>query len=194
MTIVKLQDYTSKPIIEGVKIFTPTLYKDDGGEFCEILRAESNDHFSNGNGIIDIIGCDDDGKGSQLQYNYSLIHPGVIKGFHIHKKQTDIWFAPNKILVNLIDFRNIDAATISQICQFPKDFHFRSKLKQAPSMRLVLDKQRLVIPSGVAHGLSNPYNEDRILLYVVDQFFNPADEWRLPWDIAGEDIWRLSRE
>ena len=41
------------------------------------------------------------------QVNYSEMDPGVIKAFHLHRRQTDVWFVPpgDKMLLVLLDVR-----------------------------------------------------------------------------------------
>lgn len=179
---MKLQDYEKKPTIPGVEFRQLKVHKDDGGQFTEL------GHFISISGEI---GMDEfeyrypNGFGGDpIQINCSKLHPGVIKGFHLHKNQTDIFYTPDKLLVNLIDCRPYHEQNLKGI-----------NLAVLPRMRFIIDETvQVIVPRGIAHGISNPYNKDAILIYFVDQKFNPEDEWRIPWDVVGRDIWDLSKE
>ena len=110
------------------------------------------------------------------------MEPGAIKAFHLHQRQTDVWFVPpgDKLLLVLLDLRE------------------GSRTRDV-SRRMVLGDgtSRLVrIPPGVAHGVKNLAAERGRIIYFVDTQFSPApdqcDEGRVPWDFAGPDIWDVS--
>jgi dTDP-4-dehydrorhamnose 3,5-epimerase len=107
------------------------------------------------------------------------MEPGVIKAFHLHRRQTDVWFIPpsDKMLVVLVDVR---AGSPTE--------------KVARRLPMGDGASRLVrIPPGVAHGVKNIAASRGRIIYFVDVQFqaDPAacDEGRLPWDFAGADIW-----
>lgn len=162
------QSYAGKELIAGVKISKLNQFKDDGGSFMEIAR------FKDGNIM------DETFSFSVAQINISYIFPNVVKAWHIHFNQEDIWFVPPKdrLLVGLVDLRK-DSTT------------------QMREMRFVLgggEAQLLFIPRGVAHGCANLYDREMQLFYLVNQRFNAEcpDEQRLPWDaIVGKDFWQL---
>ena len=117
------------------------------------------------------------------QINYSEMDPGIIKAFHVHRQQTDVWFVPpgDKMLLVLLDVREA------------------SKTRNV-QRRLVLGDGgcRLVrIPPGVAHGVKNLAPTRGRVIYFVDRQFSPdpnqGDEGRLPWDFAGAGIWEVVR-
>jgi dTDP-4-dehydrorhamnose 3,5-epimerase len=165
-----VQDYAPAPAIEGVQIVDLKRFHDDGGSFTELGRL--------GGGLHETF------PGFEVkQVNYSEMDPGVIKAFHLHQRQTDVWFVPpgDKMLVVLLDVR---AGSPSL------------NVKQ----RLVLGDgaSRLVkIPPGVAHGVKNLATTRGRIIYFVDTHFSPApaecDEGRLPWDFAGADLWDVTR-
>ena len=116
------------------------------------------------------------------QVNYSEIEPEEIKAFHLHQRQTDVWFVPpgDKFLLVLIDVR-------------------AGSLTEGTKARLVLGDghSRLVrIPPGVAHGCRNLAPERGRVIYFTDLHFSAApescDEGRLPWDYAGRDLWETA--
>lgn len=165
-----LQDYSAAPAIEGVEVATLQRFHDDGGSFTELGRLS--------NGLLAAF------PGFEVkQINYSEMDPGAIKAFHLHRRQTDVWFVPpgDKMLLVLLDVRE-GSPTLNA------------------HRRLVLGggATRLVrIPPGVAHGVKNLGQAPGRIIYFVDTHFSPApescDEGRLPWDFAGAEIWDVVR-
>jgi dTDP-4-dehydrorhamnose 3,5-epimerase len=145
-----VQDYAARPGIDGVQIVELKRFNDDGGSITELGRIAAGMH-----GQL---------PGFEVkQVNYSEMEPGAIKAFHMHHRQTDVWYVPpgDKLLLVLHDCRAGSAS-------------------EGRTMRFVLGdgKDRLVrIPPGVAHGARN-----------ID-----CDEGRLPWDYLGADIWEIVR-
>ena len=61
-------------MIDGVVLKTCTVHADDRGHLIEIIR-------------------DDDPVFREVkQTTYTVAYPGVIKAFHWHKRQWDVWF------------------------------------------------------------------------------------------------------
>jgi dTDP-4-dehydrorhamnose 3,5-epimerase len=165
-----VQGYGAAPAIAGVEVKDLKRFHDDGGSLTELGRLTSGLHG-------DFPGFD------VRQMNYSEMEPGAIKAFHLHRRQTDVWFVPpgDKILLVLLDVR-VGSAT-ENACR-----------------RLVLGDgvSRLVrIPPGVAHGARNLAAARGRIIYFVDVQFSPdpveCDEGRLPWDFAGAEIWETVR-
>jgi dTDP-4-dehydrorhamnose 3,5-epimerase len=165
-----LQDYGRPPEIEGVSLVDLKRFTDDGGSFMELARLQHGAAAS-----LPGFEC--------RQVNYSEMDPGVVKAFHIHRRQTDVWFVPpdDKMLVVLLDVRA------------------RSKSPNA-QRRLILGDghcRLLRIPPGVAHGVKNLAPTRGRIIYLVDCQFSPdpdqTEEGRLPWDFAGTDIWDVTR-
>ena len=166
----KLQDYTAAPKIDGVEIATLKRFNDDGGFFIELSRLTK--------GVMaEFKGFD------ARQINYSEMDPKVIKAFHLHRNQTDVWFVPpaDKMLVVLKDVRQ-NSPTESTV------------------MRLVMgdgNARLLRIPPGVAHGVKNIGQSVGHIIYLVDHQFNPdpkqCQEGRLPWDFCGAEIWDIQK-
>jgi dTDP-4-dehydrorhamnose 3,5-epimerase len=166
----QLQSYAPRPKIDGVEIVELTRHADDGGSMTELLRLDGGVATA----LRDL---------SIRQINFSEAEPGVIKAFHLHARQTDVWYVPpaDRMLVVLIDVRK--GSRTEGVCQ-----------------RLVMGSgsSRLVrIPPGVAHGVRNIGTTTGRLIYFVDQHFtaDPAmcDEGRLPWDYLGADVWEITR-
>jgi len=164
------QDYTAKKRIEGVEIVELKRFNDDGGSMTELGRLEQGLHKQLPGFVV-------------KQVNYSVLEPLAIKAFHMHRRQTDVWFVPpsDKLLLVLADVR-AGSPTEGQL------------------LRVVLGdgNSRLVrIPPGVAHGCRNlrPAAPSTILYFVDVQFTTDetCDEGRLPWDHFGAQVWEVER-
>ncbi len=95
------------------------------------------------------------------------MYPGVIKAWHIHKKQTDWWYVGTGVLNVVLYDKRPESSTYRQ------------------SMEIMLgdshEARVLKIPPGVAHGckcLSGPAN----LFYITSHTYDPEDEGRIPHD------------
>lgn len=163
------QEYTKKSTIEGIKIVELKNFSDEGGFLCEVTRVDEN-------GFLEEF---PDFKVAQINYTESA--PKAVKAFHLHFNQEDVWYiAPNQnVLVGLLDLR-ADSPT--------KEVSMRLNLGGGKS-------QLLYIPRGVAHGYTNLTNQIIKIFYLVNQQFNPEspDEYRLPWDILGQNFWEMSK-
>ena len=165
-----LQAYGPAPTIHGVALVPLGRHADDGGSLTELIRltdgrAEGLDAFT------------------IRQVNFSELAPGTIKAFHLHVRQTDVWYVPpaDRMLIVLIDTR-------------------QGSPSEGTRMRLVLGdgaSRLLRIPPGVAHGVKNLAATRGRIIYLVDTHFSPdpdtSDEGRLPWDFAGIDVWEPTR-
>ena len=165
-----LQSYGPAPEIDGVQVVELKRFSDDGGSFMELVRLQQ--------GVPAVL------PGFECrQVNYSEIDPGVIKAFHLHRRQTDVWFVPpgDKMLVILLDVRAGSKSRGAQRRIVLGDGHSRL----------------LRIPPGVAHGVKNLGPACVRIIYLVDVQFSPhpdqTEEGRLPWDFAGADIWDVTR-
>lgn len=165
-----VQDYSPSPPIHGVEIVDLKRFVDDGGSFTELGRLNGGAHSAF--------------PGFEVrQVNYSELDAGVIKAFHLHRRQTDVWYVPpeDRMLLVLLDVR-------------------AGSPTENTRRRLVLGDgaSRLVrIPPGVAHGVRNLAARRGRIVYFVDTHFSAdpdqCEEGRLPWDFAGADIWDVSR-
>jgi dTDP-4-dehydrorhamnose 3,5-epimerase len=165
-----LQSYAGTPLIDGVETVDLARHRDDSGSLTELARLST--------GALTAL------PGFAIhQINYSEVAPGVVKAFHLHARQTDVWFVPpsDRILCVLIDVR-------------------AGSKTEGLRNRLVLGDgaSRLVrIPPGVAHGARNLGSATGHILYFTDLHFSAdpvtCDEGRLPWDFAGAGIWDVSR-
>lgn len=138
-------------MIEGVKEKNLTRHFDDRGHFAEIIRDDEKllSHFG--------------------QASLTKTYSGVIKAFHWHKKQDDVWFCiSGNIQVVLYDRR-------------PK-----SKTKGETSVfYLGNDNPKIVfIPKGVAHGYRVLGERAAVLVYFTTKSYDPSapDEERILFD------------
>ncbi len=165
-----LQDYSPSDGIEGVEVVELKRFNDDGGAMTELGRFDAGMH----QGV----------EGFEAkQMNYSVLEPQAIKAFHLHDRQTDVWYVPpsDKILLVLADVRD-------------------GSPTEGKLVRMVLGdgNSRLVrIPPGVAHGCKNlrPVAPGAIIYFVDVQFSvgDECDEGRLPWDHFGAEVWEVER-
>lgn len=137
--------------ILGVTVKRLVRHPDDRGFFQEILRDD--DHLLRRFG----------------QASLSMSYPGVIKAFHYHERQDDLWFFPvGSAQVVLYDLRP-DSPTqgITQVLYPGQD-----------------NPILIVIPVGVAHGYRVLGSTPLMILYFTTESYradNP-DEKRLAWD------------
>ena len=137
--------------IDGVVVHLMARYPDDRGYFEELIRV-TDPWFAEGFG----------------QLSHSKMYPGVIKAWHIHKKQIDWWYvAAGRLLVALHDLR-ADSSTH----QVTQELYLGDDLPPAI----------LKIPAGVAHGCRVIGTEAAHLFYVTSQTYDPAEEGRLAHD------------
>jgi dTDP-4-dehydrorhamnose 3,5-epimerase len=166
----QLQSYAPAPSIDGVQLVELRRFSDEGGALTELVRLA-------------------DGRPTTFagftlrQINYSELEPGAIKAFHLHVRQTDIWYVPpgDRMLVVLLDVR-------------------QGSTTEGARMRFMLGhgaSRLLRIPPGVAHGVRNLASATGRIVYFTDVHFSPepsvCDEGRLPWDHAGADVWEVTR-
>lgn len=140
-------------MIEGVVLRDLVTHTDERGFFREIIRV-TDDFFAAGFG----------------QWSHSLMHPGVVKAWHIHVQQMDWWYVAGGVLKVALHDTRPDSRTHRQTVDF-----------------LMGDNQSaqvLCIPPGVAHGckcVAGPVH----LLYVTSHVYDPADEGRIPYNDPG---------
>lgn len=166
---VTIQSYGKKALIDQVELIDIKNFTSEDGYFLELGRL--------------------DNKGNLLQFpnfkveqiSFSHLSPGGIKGWHVHYNQEDLWFIPpqDTVLVGLYDLRKKSAT-------------------KGILMRLILGNhksQLLLIPRGVAHGVSNISPKPINMFYFVNQKFSleDPDERRLPWDFFGKDFWQIQK-
>ena len=137
-------------MIHGVAVKALDTHRDERGFFREIIRV-TDDFFEEGFG----------------QWSHSLMYPGVIKAWHIHKKQTDWWYVSTGVLKVVLYDRRRESSTYRQTMEIMLGDNHEARV--------------LKVPPGVAHGckcLSGPAN----LFYITSRTYDPEDEGRIPHD------------
>ena len=156
-------EVTQSDTIAGVYVVTPSIHSDARGFFVETYRRE---WFPQGREMV--------------QANRGDRAAGCIVGLHYHLHQADYWYVPFGLArVVLHDLRvgsPTDGATLSL------------DLGQPPEG--VNDHRGVFIPPGVAHGFASL--SDMTITYLVDGYYNPADELGLAWnDPSVEADWGI---
>jgi dTDP-4-dehydrorhamnose 3,5-epimerase len=140
-------------LIDGVLLEPVALWPDDRGYFLEVARLGSGAARAYGHG--------------PTQISSALGYPGTIKAFHFHQHQTDLWVPVAGLLqVALVDLRT-ESPT----------FGSRNTLYIG-----ALRPFQVLIPPGVAHGYKVVGQQPAILVYITNQFYDPADEGRIAFD------------
>ncbi len=138
-------------MIHGIEIKPLVKHADERGFLAELLRADEPIYAGFG------------------QANLTLTYPGVVKAWHYHKLQDDLWaVATGMIRAGLYDLRE-GSPTYRQTQEVYLGEHNPILLK---------------IPVGVAHGYKVVSNQPALLIYFVTTPYNPQqpDEHRIPWD------------
>lgn len=158
--------------IDGVKVMQLRRFTDDGGSMTELARVEETGRMQ---GFTEF---------QVRQMNYSTIEPGVIKAFHVHQRQRDIWFVPpeDRVLLVLVDVRE-DSPTKRRV--------LKVMLGGGTSTWVSIDR-------GIAHGFKNIGERTARVIYLTDLHFSAdpetTDEGRLPWDMVGAEIWEPAKD
>lgn len=138
-------------MIEGVKIKRLVTHPDDRGYFREVLRDDDK--------LLEKFG----------QTSVTETYPGVIKAFHWHKKQDDLWYvACGMAQVVLYDMRESSKTY--------KETQVIYTGEQNPAL--------VLIPKGVAHGYKVVGIKPVMLFYHTTRSYDPKDpdEERIAFD------------
>jgi dTDP-4-dehydrorhamnose 3,5-epimerase len=137
--------------IHDVVVKRLVTHSDDRGYFREILRDDD--------ALLERFG----------QTSITKTYPGVIKAFHWHNDQDDLWYvADGMARVVLYDIRaDSPSNKTTQVIYAGED-----------------NPVLIYIPTGVAHGYQVLGNKPLLLFYHVTRSYNPEnpDEERIPWD------------
>jgi dTDP-4-dehydrorhamnose 3,5-epimerase len=145
---------TAGVTIEGVVVKEVRVHGDDRGYLMEIVR-------------------DDEPVFREVrQTTYTVAYPDVIKAFHWHRRQWDVWFFTSGMAqVVLHDLRDT------------------SRTRGRTEVLYMGERRPLVvaIPPGVAHGYRVLGAAPAALLYHTTEHYDPADpdEERIPFDDPG---------
>jgi dTDP-4-dehydrorhamnose 3,5-epimerase len=140
-------------VIAGVVVVALTSHGDERGRFVETYRRE---WFAQGREMV--------------QANRADRAAGSLVGLHYHLHQADYWYVPRgHARVVLHDLRTgspTDGATLG--------------LDLGDVDGAEREEHGVFIPPGVAHGFAAL--TDVTITYLVDQYYNPADELGVAWD------------
>ena len=138
-------------MIDGVIVKECRVHPDDRGHLMEVVRD------------------DEPVFRTVKQTTYTLTYPGVIKAFHWHRRQWDVWFVVSGMAqVVLYDLRE-GSPTCGQ------------------TVVVYMGERRplvLAIPPGVAHGYRVLGDTPAALFYHTTEHYDPADpdEERIAYD------------
>ena len=147
-------------MIEGVKIKKLKVIPDERGRLMEMLR------------------CDDEIFEKFGQVYMTSAYPGIVKGWHYHKKQTDNMVCVKGMMkVVLYDMRE-DSKTKGEVNEYFIGVH---------------NPMLVQIPSFVCHGFKSAGNEEAIVVNIPTEVYNykDPDEFRIdPYDNDIPYDWR----
>jgi dTDP-4-dehydrorhamnose 3,5-epimerase len=137
----------SQTAIEGVRLIDLRVFPDNRGSFCEAYRHTRV------------------GGEACVQWNVSRSKQGVVRGLHLHRRQSDYWhLVAGRAYAGLVDLRP-DSKTYKV------------------ALGLMLEESRpqsLLIPPGVVHGFRAL--TDVVLMYLLDREYDPTDELGVRWN------------
>jgi dTDP-4-dehydrorhamnose 3,5-epimerase len=138
-------------MINDVKVKKLVKHCDDRGFFMEVLRDDDE--------LLQKFG----------QSSYTISYPGVIKAFHWHKKQDDLWFVAQGMAQVVLYDRREGSATFGE-----------TQVIYAGEDNPVL----ILIPKGVAHGYKVLGEQNVGLFYHTTESYqiDDADEERIDFD------------
>ena len=119
--------------------------------------------------LTEILRSDDDIFEQFGQIYVSLNYPGVIRAWHYHKKQDDLWAVVKGMVKAVLYDSREGSPTYGEVQEvFPGE------------QNMIL----LKIPRGVIHGYKTIGVEPSLLLNIPTEPYNAAqpDEYRLPYD------------
>jgi len=154
---------TPSDVIAGVIVVEPQKFGDERGYFIENYRRE---WFPQGREMVQ------GNRGNRIA--------GCVVGLHYHLHQSDYWYVPfGWARVVLHDLRRDSPTEGATQCL---DL---GEVDGAEPNHL-----GVFIPPGVAHGFASL--TDMAITYLVDNYYNPADELGVAWDDPGiEADWGL---
>ena len=138
-------------MIDGIQIKQLKRHADERGFLMEMLRV------------------DDEMFGKFAQTYVSMNYPGVIRAWHYHKKQDDVWVCVRGMIKAVV----YDCREASPTCGEVNEFYLGDN---NPIM--------LKIPVGTMHGYKTVGLEPSLLINFPSELYSSKepDEFREPWD------------
>ncbi len=146
----------SPDLIAGVKVQPFPIYPDDRGYFLEVQRI--------GKGLAAAF------PSERTQISAAQNYDGTVKAFHYHLMQHDCWCPVTGMLQVVLADMRLGSPT----------YGARNTLYVG-----ALRPWQVLIPPGVAHGYKVIGGQPAMLVYLTDQFYNPKDEGRIPYNDSG---------
>ncbi len=150
-------------MIDGLKVAKLKVIPDERGRLMEMLRSDDPDFSTFG------------------QVYMTSAYPGVVKGWHYHKRQRDNMVVVNGMMkIVLYDMRE-DSPTHGEVNELFAGIH---------------NPLRIQIPPGVCHGFKCISNEETIVINIPTEVYNydDPDEFRIdphandiPYDWSRKD-------
>lgn len=139
------------PNIHDVVVKKLVTHSDDRGYFREVLRDDDN--------LLRRFG----------QTSFTKTYPGVIKAFHWHQDQDDVWYVVSGMARVVLYDRREGSPTkgVTQVVYAGED-----------------NPVTILIPAGIAHGYQVLGDQPVALFYHVTKAYDPRrpDEERIPFD------------
>lgn len=148
-----MAEFVPSKVIDDAIVVHPTIHADARGYFIETYRRE---WFPLGREMI--------------QANRGNRQAGAVVGLHYHMHQADYWYVPSgHARVVLHDLR------VGSPTEGATEMLDMGEVDGGENNHL-----GLYIPPGVAHGFASI--TDCVITYLVDGYYNPADENGVLWD------------
>jgi len=142
---------TERIMIDGVVVKQLVVHGDDRGFLMEVIR-------------------DDDPVFREVkQTTYTVSYPGVIKAFHWHRRQWDVWFVASGMAQAVLHDLRKESPTYGN-----------TDVVYMGERRPIV----VAIPPGVAHGYRVLGTQPVALFYHTTESYDPRDpdEERIPFD------------
>ena len=136
-------------MIEGVQVKPLRVIPDERGRLMEILR------------------CDDKIFGKFGQVYMTTCYPGVVKGWHYHKKQMDHFVCVNGMIKLVLYDSRKKSKTYGQVNEFFLGIH---------------NPILVQVPTWVYHGFKGVSEEEAVIINIPTEPYHHAkpDEYRVP--------------
>lgn len=132
--------------IAGVVSRALATHVDDRGYFREIVRLS------------------DSALGTCAQLSATMSYPGVIKAFHYHEQQNDLWYCAAGMIQAVLYDRREGSPTRGQTQVVAMGTH---------------QPVTLFIPRGVVHGYKVLGHRPALVIYATNREYHQGDEFRL---------------
>lgn len=137
--------------IEGVFVEEVKHFPDERGCFNEVIRISS--------GLFNDV--------SFAQLSHTVAYENVIKAWHYHKLQTDLWYVTSGVIKAVLYDLREDSVSYKQVFEIVMGQEHKNIVLKIPPM--------------IAHGYK-VIHAPAHLVYITTQIYNPDDEGRLPYD------------